>query len=731
MTRERLLDRVTASTAPLTTIVAPAGYGKTTLLRQWAERTPDVAFLRLDQGDDDPAVLLSYLAAALDRVEPLVDDVASLLASPVASVERTLLPRFTQALWAMSRPVVLMLDECQVLSERAALDVLAWVITHQPPRLRLAIASRWTLELPVARLRAEGRLLEIGAADLALDAHGVLTVSAARGLRLSDAQADGLRASTEGWPAAVYLALMSATERGSDPTVEPAARGTEASLADYMRDELLNPLAADDQAFVVRASALETLTGPLCDAALETSGSLARLRHLERRNLFVVPVDQDRSGYRFHHLFGEFLRDELEVRQPAAANTIRARAAAWCEANGAVEQAMEYAHAAGDLEAVARMMASHSLPMFWSGRLATVERWASWFDHDGLRDRWAHVAVHIGWLKALQGRTKAAEHWLIAAERAPDRGPMPDGSRSKEPWVATLRAGMARDGVTTMVADVDLARAGLPPDSPWWSGLLNASVAADLMRSEVEAAARTADEAVELAETRAAASALAIALGARASIALQRGETLAARRDASRGLQVVEGSRLQDYPNSAFLYVVGARLAIAAGSTADGLRLIRAFDILRPSLTAAIPWVAVPARLHAVRAHVALGDAAAARTLLLEVSDVLRVRPDLGSYTVDAAGLQQIVREMHSGAVGAGTLTAAEIRLLAFLPTHLTFREIAERLYVSPHTVKTQAISIYAKLGVSSRRGAIEEAVAAGLLDDSVIRFPAGTAGVG
>jgi LuxR family maltose regulon positive regulatory protein len=177
--------------------------------------------------------------------------------------------------------------------------------------------------------------------------------------------------------------------------------------------------------------------------------------------------------------------------------------------------------------------------------------------------------------------------------------------------------------------------------------------------------------------------------------------------------------------------VVGARLAIAAGSTADGLRLIRAFDILRPSLTAAIPWVAVPARLHAVRAHVALGDAAAARTLLLEVSDVLRVRPDLGSYTVDAAGLQQIVREMHSGAVGAGTLTAAEIRLLAFLPTHLTFREIAERLYVSPHTVKTQAISIYAKLGVSSRRGAIEVAVAAGLLDDSVIRFPAGTAGVG
>lgn len=726
--REELLARLTAAATPVVTVVAPAGYGKTTLLGQWAWLTARVAFLRLDRGDNDPRVLLSYLAAALDRAESLAGGLDELLSSPSSALETTLLPRLTEALWVPREPCLLIIDEAQAVTERAALDVLAWLLTHQPPRMRIAVGSRWDPDLPLARPRAEGRLLELRATDLALTAADIRAVAAERGVPLADEDTERIRSATDGWPAAVYLALLA---RAEGPSVVAAVTGDQASLADYMREELLAPLDTDRQAWLLRASALETLSAPLCDAALQTTDSLARLRELERANLFLVPVDQRRTAYRFHHLFAEFLRDELAVRVPGAAEGIRRRAAAWHEAHGSVEEAMAYAFEAGDLEMLARLIVRHGLRLFWSGRAATLERWSATFEADGLRDRWASVAVMLGWLDLVQGRLRSAEAWLAAAERSPDSSTMPDGSSDKGPWVAFLRAGLARDGFIPMLDDLAIVDAGLPADSPWRVGCLQLSSAVQRMAGDAEAAQRAADAAVQLTEARGAGSGLVLALGQRALLALRRGDRAASRADVELGLATMASAQLQDYGNSALLFVVAARLAVSRGERAEAIRQLRGFDRLRPILTAAVPWMAVESRLEAVRVHVALGDAAAARTLLLEVNDVLRLRPHLGTLVTEADELRDAVHELHVGGSGVGTLTAAEIRVLGYLPTHLTFREVAERLYVSPHTVKTQAISIYSKLGVSSRRGAIEAAVAAGMLDPAVIRFPAADSGAG
>jgi LuxR family maltose regulon positive regulatory protein len=726
--RRELLARLTTTSEALITIVAPAGYGKTTLLGQWASRTDRVAFVRLDRGDNDPRVLLSYVAAALDRAGSLAGGRDELLSSPSSALETTLLPRLTQALWASHEPCLLIVDEAQAITERAALDVLAWLLTHQPPGMRIAIASRWPSDLPLARLRAEGRLLELGASDLALTPEEIHLMAAERGVPLEEEDADVLRSATDGWPAAVYLALLARTEH---PSAGANVTGDQASLADYMREELLAPLDADRQAWLLRASALETLSGPLCDAAIEATGSLARLRELARANLFLVPIDGSRTAYRFHHLFAQFLRDELAVRAPGAAEGIRRRAATWSEAHGAIEEALAYAFDAGDLEQLAHLIIRHGLRLFWSGRVATVERWSAHFETERLRERWAALAVLVGWLGLVQGRLRPAELWLAAAERSSDTSAMPDGAPDKGPWVAVLRAGLARDGWTQMLDDLAIGHAGLPADSPWRVGWQQLSSAAHRMAGDLESAERAADAAVQLTEAREAESGLVLALGQRALLACRRGARTDAHADVQRGLATMTSAQLEDYSNSALLFVVGARLALGGGAREEAIRRLRGFDRLRPILTAAVPWLAVESRLEAARVHMALGDAAAARTLLLEVNDVLRIRPHLGTLVAEASELRDEVHELQFGGSGVGTLTTAEIRVLGYLPTHLTFREIAQRLYVSPHTVKTQAISIYSKLGVSSRREAIEQAVTAGLLDPAVIRFPGADAGPG
>jgi LuxR family maltose regulon positive regulatory protein len=229
-------------------------------------------------------------------------------------------------------------------------------------------------------------------------------------------------------------------------------------------------------------------------------------------------------------------------------------------------------------------------------------------------------------------------------------------------------------------------------------------------------------EAFELSEARRAFPGMILALGERAMIALMRGDLAAATRHVERGMALVLESGMEEDSPSVVLHAAAARTALASGATADARAAIGRVNRLRPRVTAAVPIPALQARLETIRVCVMLRESAAARALMFEVKDILRQCPDLGIFVQEAAVAERMMDGLRGSTAGPWTLTAAELRVLAYLPTHLTFREIAERLFVSPHTVKSQAVAIYGKLGVSTRRGAIEAAVEAGLLEASVIR---------
>jgi LuxR family maltose regulon positive regulatory protein len=468
------------------------------------------------------------------------------------------------------------------------------------------------------------------------------------------------------------------------------------------------------------------MSGPLCDHALEVEGSLAQLRALESSSLLVQAIDHAATHYRYHPLLRDLLREELEAEQPNVARGIAARAAMWCHAEGEPLEALEYARRSDDRELVAALLAQEVWPLHWTGRIATIERWIEWFDRDGVRDRYPTIAVLAGFICAIDGRRLQSELWLSAAERSLDRaGPMPDGSTA-EAWVAVLRGMVLANGAEAAEADARLAEAGMQGDSPFMPGVRLLSAVASMLAGRYDEAANRAREAVELAEVRGAMPGFAMATGLEVSLALRSGHRELARKRIEHALSVIRRAGLEEYVLTAWVHALAARVAISAGSTNDARRHLAQVHRLRPLSTAATPWLGVPTRLEAIEALIALQDVASARTLMREVDDILRVRPRLGSLVADAEAMRGRLDRMSEAGVAQWTLTAAELRVLQYLPTHLTFAEIAERLYVSPHTVKSQAVAIYSKLGVSSRRAAIETAVEYGLIDGSALRFPLG-----
>ncbi len=309
-----LIERLRAARAPIVTAVAPAGYGKTTLLASWAEADPrPFAWVALDAADDDAVMFLRYIAAALHRVEPLPADVFEALSGPGGSGWSKWVPRVGNALAALERPLVLVLDDLHAVTNPACLDGLAGLIGYLPAGSQLAIASREEPALPLARWRARGLVQEVGVAELRLDEQEAESMLAA-----VDAGFDAgeLTERTEGWPAGLYLAALSLQAGGSTAAGAAGFTGDDRFVSEYFRFELLSRLPPAEARFLQYTSVLERMCGGLCDAVLETTRSASTLETLARTNGFVVPLDRRGEWYRYHHLFGELLRDELERSEP-------------------------------------------------------------------------------------------------------------------------------------------------------------------------------------------------------------------------------------------------------------------------------------------------------------------------------------------------------------------------------------------------------------------------------
>jgi LuxR family transcriptional regulator, maltose regulon positive regulatory protein len=459
---------------------------------------------------------------------------------------------------------------------------------------------------------------------------------------------------------------------------------------------------------------LDRAQRPLHDAARDTGSSGRALEPLPGVHLLGVPLERHREWYHYHHLFHDLLQTEPARREPEVMRHLHARAAAWCEANGLPELAIGHAQAAGDADRVARLVESLAFPAYAGGRAQTARRWFQWFEEQGLIERYPLIAMQGAFLQVLAGQPEDIERWAAAAERglAVKRFAR---SRTLEPWSALLRALLCRDGVEQMRADAQAAVAGLAPGSPWSATALLLEGVAHVLAGRADRADPILASAAEVATHVGALPAAAAALAQRALIAIARHDWIGAETLSDRGLEIARAGQLNDYEMSPLLHAVAARTALHRGDVRRAQDHLARAAQLRPRLTTALPHRAVQTLLELVRAHLALTDVAGARTLLREARIILHQRPDLGTLPAQAAQLQSKLDTLYEKTTGVGTLTSAELRVLPLLSTHLTFREIGDRLSISQHTVKSQVLSVYRKLGVSSRGQAIRRVQQTGL----------------
>ena len=705
VSRTALVDRLAAAQAPVITVIAPPGYGKTTLMAQWAERIgPRVAWVSCDDGDNDPVVLLSALAVALDQIEPVDPGIFWALASSGAGI--TVVPRFVSAIASMRRPVTVVLDHTEAVTNKQCLHAIAELVLHLPPGWRFALASRAAVPLPAARLRAQGGIVEIGATDLAMGPAEASCLLKGAGTEVSEASVHDLLQRTEGWPAGLYIAALAMKSGTQQSEVGFTITGDDIFMGDYLRSELLDRVSGAEASFLTRTSVLDRMCGPLCDAVLGGKGSGQVLEQLESRNLLVVPLDRRREWYRYHHLLRELLQSELRRREPELVQDLHFRAAAWFEANAMPEAAIEHAQAAGDYDRVARLVLELQQPVWASGRVATVLRWMEWLRDVPAAEHFGAIAVHGSLIFALLGRPSEAERWAAAVERASPTGILPDGS-TMEGTLAYLRAILCRDGVEEMRRDARAARDGLSPASPYRVTMLYTEGISYLLEGDLTRAAPVLARASADASQAGATPLAALVIAEQCNLAAGCGNWAEVTALARRAVTIVEAGRFGDYWTSALVYAWATRASLHRGDVSQARFYLGRASRLRPLLTYVLPVVSVQTLLEMARAYLTLADPGGAAAVLAQADDILQQRPDLGVLPRQAAELQARLATVKAGAAGASSLTAAELRLLPLLSTHLSFREIGERLFVSSHTVRTQAYSLYRKLGVTSRSAAV------------------------
>jgi LuxR family maltose regulon positive regulatory protein len=704
--------------ANISLVVAPAGYGKTTLLAELhgrIDRQP-AAWLSLDERDNDPVTLLMYLALALHRIGVCERQLVEVLARPRRSLA-SMIGRLRRSIQA-SGPFTLLIDDLHVLAGEQSFRIVHDLVCDLPPVARVVLASRTEPALPVTELRSAARLIQFGIEDIRLSEKEVGALLRSTGLTVSEEDVAELAERTEGWPAGVYLAALVAVARDDGEPVT-AFRGSDRFVSDYVRFEHLDYLPDEDARFLLRASVLDRPAGPLCDAALDISGSESKLEELAQTNLVLIPVtDHPQRTYRFQNLFREALQAELRRVEPELAETIAARASVWCEQRGDTQSAIEYAHAAGDVDRFAELVPRYAMELYYGGRYVTIARWFAQLDDDELLARHPALAATGALLQGLEGRDEEALRWAGIAERGGADSPMPDGSPAGA-WTALVGAAMCRSGVEQMRADAELAVAELAAGS-WWqpSAMLYLGMArllagdaavADEILAEAHAAATTANI-VDIA---------AFALAERSMIAGAAGRWSDADDLAIQARDAIQDAHLDDYVTSAATYAASAHAAVHRNDWVRARADLDHAERLLLPVSHAFPWFTAQVLLEAARVRIELSDPPSASASLAEAKAVLVAASDLGVLHAQAAELEVAIEKRFHTAGRQENLTPAELRLLPLLTTHLTFREIAEHLNVSRNTVKTQAICTYRKLGASSRSEAIQRAVALGLVERS------------
>src|SRR3954471_12921731 len=714
--RERLLRQLLDSAPGVVSLVAPPGYGKTTLLAQWAaaQRGP-VAWLTIDGHDNDPLVLTGYLGASFDRVTPIHDETARALAGSGRRILASVVPRLVSELHGWKKPGLIVLDDAHRITDRVALDAISMLIDHLPPGFRLAVAGRHQPQLPFARLTVNRHLLDLGPEQLALDSTEASALIQASGHALGEDELRALTAQTEGWAAGLYLATLALDRGRADFASISSFSGADAHVAAYLRSEIAEVLDPDDMTFLTRSVVLERVAPAVAEAVTELPDAAQRLRRISQRNVLVNELSADEPSYRYHNLLRDFLALELEIREPGATRKLHSRAAVWFRAAGETEQAIEHALAARDFDTAARYVTAAAYSAHQRGRTATLERWLDSFDASTF-ERHPPLAVIASWINLLTGRGDAADAMADIAERRNHHGPPGDGSASFASQRAMLRAVMTRSGPRGALANAKVAVSLERVGSPWRATALMGIGSCYEMLGELDSDELAYIEAIGTGAGTSTATVMT-ALAKRAQLRMNAGDWHSAEEFIERADELRETWHFDGFVSVLFVHAISARIAIQRGDFERGRESLVRGQLLRPVANHAAPWLSVDALLNLSRAYLAVSDPAGAQLALREAEQIVRRRPSLGSLTTQLVEVRARLKDATATLIGSSALTAAELRVLPFLPTYLSFQEIAERLMISRNTVKTHAMSIYGKLWASSRGEAVERAVEMGLLE--------------
>ncbi|HSJ44638.1 MAG TPA: LuxR C-terminal-related transcriptional regulator [Euzebyales bacterium] len=714
---------------PLTIVVAPAGWGKTTLLAQWATNaaTEPVAWLTLDEADNDPVRFWIYLVTALQDDDPhLAVSALTALRVPGLDPLDVAVPTLINDLTAAGGHRVLVLDDYHLVTDRRIHEAVEFFLTYLPSGLRVVIAARFDPQLPIARLRARGQLVEIRQVDLAFtppEAAGLVTDVAEDAL--DPPHISGLVERTEGWAAGLHLAAL--TLRG---TADPAGRaevirGDDRHVMDYLGHEVLAALPDDQRRFVLRSSVLDRLCGALCDVALERDGSGRVLAALERAGLFLVALDEQREWYRYHRLFRDAMRRELTRTEADDERAILERAAGWWQDHGDVEAAVRHLLAAGRQGRAAELLAASDDEFLNSGEAGTYLQLADELD-DALVHGDPRLAIAMAAAAGFSGRIDRVAGLLDVAEAsltADDRPP--HGWSSARAAIATLRATFGRPAELADAVDGARIAVDLEVD-PDLDGYVISRLALGVVLAGLDQhheASVLLDEAWRRAGVDLPVFTRLLVAGALATSLVAIG-----RRDDAR-MVIDASSPAADHLEAAvgraaggavaMLRAAAGRLAHQAGDVETARSLLEhATDMARaaahPSLTAGILVTLADARL-------AVGDRSGARAALAEAREIA------DNDTVFPATLRRVevaeqrlgrgaVRAARRGGALVEELTDRELSVLRALQGPLSQREIGRELFLSVNTVKGYTRSLYRKLGVAARADALRRGRELGLI---------------
>jgi LuxR family maltose regulon positive regulatory protein len=714
--REALVARLSgAAGARLALIRAPAGWGKSTLLSQWrsAEQAQRAfAWVTLDSSDSDPNRFWAYALEALRSVDPELGwRSLALVRAPGVDLDAEMLPVLIGELEAFQRPLVLALDDYHQLEGDAVHVGIRRLLDYLPDRVCVAIATRTEPPLQVPRLRARGQLVEVDADELRFSrAEAAVLLNDLLGLGLAGEDVAALHQRAEGWPAGVYLAGLSLRNRGDRHEFIVRFAGDDRHIVDYLGEEVLADLDPDTRELLLRTSILERVNGPLGDAIVESTGSGRKLETLARSNLFVVPLDDRRDWYRYHHLFRACLNTELRLESAELIPELHRRASRWFQSAGEVTAAINHAIAGQDFPAASELLAAHWNEVVSTGGLRTVEMWLMALPERVVVED-ARLCLARAWTSFAKGALEEVLPCLENAEAAPVPGPLLDGTTSVASGAATLRASywlrMGDFGKTVFHAREALAL----EHGPWRAISANCLGTAFYWLDETAQARQQLEATIEAGRELLPLVAL-FAVGLLALLDCERQDWNAVSHRLHAARQMIEVGGVGEYWMTAGVELAGGLASEHQDDLAGAeMAMARSLVLYRRGQA---PVETANALLHLARVHAREGQDAVARDEIDEAAMLIRSCPDPGPriqrLLSQTRGRVPTAARSMPPPTGVEELSEGELRVLRLLASNLTQREIGAELYVSLNTIKSHTRSIFRKLGTSTREQAVARA---------------------